>query len=75
MESNISQTEKVVGFLKDTFNIDASNYNEYELNELIKNINKVLEKRLEIEEEELCELKQKLETSEMLLDSQETKDN
>ena len=60
--------EDIDKFLKEKLNIDSHKYNDLELNDLIVEVNKILDKRIEKEEEEYLNLKKKLEKEEMLLD-------
>jgi len=70
MQSNISseKRQEISIFLKEKLGIDIEKYNDEELNDLLIEVNKILTKRLETEENELEELKKKLENEEMLLD-------
>ena len=66
--NNDFSREDIDKFLKEKFNIDSHKYNDLELNDLIVEVNKILDKRIEKEEEEYLNLKKKLEKEEMLLD-------
>ncbi len=66
--NNDFSREDIDKFLKEKLNIDSHKYNDLELNDLIVEVNKILDKRIEKEEEEYLNLKKKLEKEEMLLD-------
>lgn len=66
--NNDFSREDIDKFLKEKLNIDSHKYTDLELNDLIVEVNKILDKRIEKEEEEYLNLKKKLENEEMLLD-------
>ena len=59
--NNDFSREDIDKFLKEKLNIDSHKYTDLELNDLIVEVNKILDKRIEKEEEEYLNLKKKLE--------------
>lgn len=56
--------EENKAFLKERFNIDADNYSEAELNEILDSAKLYMESAINITKEQINDLKQQLEESE-----------
>lgn len=73
--NNSFDRNEINKFIKEKFDINTENYNDEQLNDLIIKINKVLDKKISEEEQELLRLKKQLENEEMYLDSLSSETN